>query len=79
MDDTVYNEEKRCKKCGIELPSDSKYDVCSDCRRKKAGRIRGFFIALATFAGAALTAKSLNGNVQSHTEDDTDEDDGSLT
>lgn len=79
MDDTVYNEEKRCKKCGIELPSDSKYDVCSDCRRKKAGRIRGVSFALATILGAVLTGISLNGNVQSHTEDGTDEDDGSLT
>lgn len=31
---------KICKKCGVELPSDTKYNLCANCRGERANRIR---------------------------------------
>lgn len=41
--DNGVEEQRRCIKCGRPIPSDSKYDRCLECRRKKAGHLRNAF------------------------------------
>ena len=53
------NEEntkiRYCKKCGCELASTNKHDLCDNCRRERASNIRkGVLGTLGTLGSIAL-------------------------
>ena len=64
---------KICKKCGAELPSDAKYDLCANCRGEHASQIRriGGIVISGTIVALSIVSKLLN---TSKIEDNNDQD-----
>ena len=71
------NEIRRCKKCGTELASDSKYKLCTNCREERARKIKEVAIGVGTTA--AMVVAVLSGihrtDGGSYSDDDYDGDD----
>jgi hypothetical protein len=50
---------KTCKKCGKEIPQDSKKNVCESCRNRKNGKLRKVgesVLGVAVFVGGTALA-----------------------
>ncbi len=77
IEDTNGNNIRRyCKKCGGELPSTEKYDLCINCRRERGLKIRNtvftFFAVIGSvFVGQQFIKKADD----TFSEDDNEEDD----
>ena len=71
---------KTCKRCGAELPSDSKHSYCENCRRETAVKIKDFALTILGMAGTACLAYGLvnsrktSGDDEATTDVDEEED-----
>ena len=52
-------EVKKCKKCGCELASDTKGNLCLNCKKKKGKLWRHVFEGAGTVASVALLIVTL--------------------
>lgn len=63
MSNNENSEVRYCKKCGCELASTNKHELCDNCRREKNKRIREFGLSFIGIAASALFAFGIGNKV----------------